>query len=335
MEPLRLDFHGVAVDIQTHVARVREQLRRDFSLFEQRGEIDSYAPVRIEVRVASPDPGRLPRVFPEFVVRGATVYDAGRERWIDYRGAAQALYVRASGRVEIEADTPGLAHELAYLAVLSRVGEKLDAKGMHRVHALGFTLGAGAGLVLGAGGAGKSRLAYELLKREGFGLLSDDTPLVSAAGEAVPFPLRLGFRLRQRLPEVPEKFTRLFHRRHYPSKKLVDADWFAERVGPPSPVKWLFVLRPGAGAPRIEPLGRARVLAALARDLVVGDGVAQMSEYMIELSAAGVRRLSGYARARWRLARRLAALPAFEFRVGADFARNAEALESFLIHLGP
>lgn len=174
--------------------------------------------------------------------------------WVHYDYAAEAGVV--------EGEDLDRVHERLYLTALSRVGEALDRRGLHRVHALGV----GDALILLPPGGGKSTLALRL----DLPLLSEDTPLLDRQGRLHPFPFRLG--LREPHPEG----------RRVGRKWLLQADRWASE-----PVRCRQVL---VGCRGKEPrLGPALAFPYLVRDCVVGYGVPQVAELFLRDYPAKLR----------------------------------------------
>src|SRR5262245_58298627 len=59
--------------------------------------------------------------------------------YIDYFGRGVAVFNRKEQRCVIYGDDHDLVHEIAYLFILSTVGQHLDSRGLHRVHAPGVS----------------------------------------------------------------------------------------------------------------------------------------------------------------------------------------------------
>ena len=328
MTELALDFYGVPVSLAGGPPEVLEDLRRDFEYFFVPGPGDDPIRFTLEQRL----PQRAAQGRPLFRTKDYAVFDRGARRRILYADEACAEYDFAAKCGSIRCPDPERLRELAYLAVLSRVGEELDRRGWHRIHALGFTRGEQGGLLLLPSGAGKSVFALELLRATGLGLASDDTPLLTDDLRLAAFPLRLGFSPATDLSAVPERWLRSMRRLRYGTKRLVDLGFFRERVRGGLPVAWLLIgERPADAAPRLEPISRLRAARALAVHLVVGAGIAQMSEYMLRADLAGARALAGIAISRaltaWRLLRKVQPL---RFVLGCDPKANVAALAAFL-----
>jgi hypothetical protein len=327
MNSLNLDFHGIPVLVESLSEELIEGLRRDFGYFVSPGG-DREPLVILTLDLASPPQEAQPEGPPDFVLRDWRAFDAGSLRRIFYDDGAFAVYDFAERRGRLYCADLGRLHELAYLAVLSRAGELLDGRGLRRAHALGFAAGGRGGLLLLPSGGGKSVLALELVRSTGLGLLSDDSPLVADDLRLKAFPLRWGFLPGQEISGVPEEMVRPFRRKAYGPKKLVDVGFFRDRIVEEADASWLLIGRRHEGPPGIVPAPRLRVFVSLAWWLVVGAGLAQMSEYMLIPTWRG---LGGLLRLAWRRAQtawRLAGKArCFVFRLGPDPAANARALE--------
>ena len=328
-ETLRLDFHGVRADIVCADHALLEEYRRDFSYFGSSS--DGGPRVRLEVRLKPP----FATSFRTWLTwRSARIGHSGGVRRIDYDGRALLEYDLEREEGLLQGEDRGLLHELGYLTVLSRIGERLDDRGLHRVHALGFTYHGRGGLLILPMDGGKSRLGLELLGREGFGFLSDDIPLLNSDTlETTPFPLSLSLR-GDDWHGIPERYSRVFPRRRHGTKMLVDVDYFRDRITTAAPLSWILLgERDGRQAPELSPCSKVRAAAGLFLPMVLGIGTPQILELMLPAPpfAGGALRLASVA---WRraacAARAVARAHCARFRLGDDPRTNADALESFL-----
>jgi hypothetical protein len=312
MPRLNLDFHGTPVRLTAESAGALDELRRDFAAF---GAGDDRAPrVSLELcaRACPPPAGASSWSWRDF---GVKLVPGGR--LIRYDDGCWVRYDDRAREGVIHAENPERLRELAYLAVLSRAGEELDRRGLHRVHALGVSAPSGAGLVLLPSGGGKSSLALELLRRRSLALLSDECPLVAADGIVRPFLLRLALRAGADVSGLPAGSLRPFRRRGCEEKQLLDPAALGAAPAAPAPLRWLLLGSPSTGEPRLEPLTRAGALAALASALVVGVGLPQMAEYMARADFA------------------LAAIAASRLRAAFALAAGARLARFHLGSLGP
>ena len=269
---LRLDLLGVRVGIVCEDDQLLEEYRRDFAYFASSSE--NKPDIRLEVRIAPPAPAPIRTTL---TWRSARIWDSGGSRRVDYEGRASLEYDFAREEVLLRGEDRDLLHELGYLAVLSRAGVRLDLRGLPRVHALGFTYHGRGGLLVLPMNGGKSRLGLELLGRSGFGLLSDDIPLLdSNTLEAAPFPLSLSLR-GEDWRGVPERHLRVFTRRRYGVKRLVDVDYFRDRVGAAAPLSWILLgERDGRLTPQFSSCSKFRAAAGLFLPMVLGIGTPQI-----------------------------------------------------------
>ena len=287
---MRLDFHGARVDIICADSGLLEEYRRDFAYFSSSSGNKPH--IRLEVRLAPPPRASLPT---SLRWRSARIGHSGGVRRVDYEGRALLEYDLTREDGTLYGEDRHLLHELGYLTVLSRVGERLDLQGLHRVHALGFTYQGRGGLLILPMNGGKSRLGLELLRQEGFGILSDDIPLLDASDLSLKaFPLSLSLR-GDDWRGVPEKYLRSFTRRRYGAKRLVDVDYFRDRLGGAAPLTWILLgERDGRKTPKLSPCSKVRAAAGLFLPMILGLGTPQILELMLPAPpfAAGCLRLA-------------------------------------------
>ncbi len=224
-----------------------------------------------------------------------------------------------------------LLHEQTYLMIMSRVGEWLDRRGLHRVHAMGVAHGGRSVLCLMPMGGGKTTLALGLLDHSGFALLSDELPLVSRDGRVHPFPVRIGVSPDTEL-SIPGEFLTHFPRTRRGPKTLIDARYFADRIAKTAEPWILFVGRRIDGPePQITSIGRLAAFRTVWNLGVRVQGIPQVLEYVLraELRAAlaYVRVVFSRVLAFWRLLRRS---ECYELRLGVCPAANASRVAEFV-----
>lgn len=233
---------------------------------------------------------KLPRVFR---TRMCTAYGIWGARFCDY---GQDLKVFVRFRVGVrkiyifgEAEDP--IAEIALITLLSAVGEELDARGLHRIHALAFERDGKNFLMPLRSGFGKSSIAALMLSDSRYRVFSDEIPLLSKTPrgvEIISFPLRVAL-----LPQVAEKLgllrsgMRIFKRRIFPEKILLPIP--DSRVAGSARAQFLI----------LSAQGRLRLIF----EIVLGWGVPQFAEYMIRLD--NLPQLAGIALSRLSMALRL------------------------------
>ena len=318
------DVYGYRFELRSSCRPAFDGLCQDFAFFRS----DARGGERlIELRYEDPQYDSLPAWDATIHTPRNIVYKSGGESFIDYQGRGVARHDRASGGFRVEGLDEDILYEAAYLFLLSQCGEFLDAQGKHRVHALGVTIEGKAVLVLLPMGGGKSTLAYDLLKHSEVKLLSDDSPLVDRAGNLHAYPLRIGL-LPGSEGEVPENQRRVINRMGFGPKISVSYEYFAERVVPGAAPGIVFLgSRSLSKDCRLERVGLAKGLRTLFSDCVVGLGLFQGVEFVLNRRLPELLPLIGVAGSRlwssWRLLRRSRV---YRVRLGRDRKLNAETL---------
>jgi hypothetical protein len=329
------DFHGLGVAVSSEQAALVEEVRRDFSYFEARHHQgcggQTRADVAVTMNLEPPDYAALPSIAASLVTPRNVCFRDGTTTYIDYSGEGLVVLDRPARRCTASALDHDLLHEIAYLFILSTVGEHLDGIGLHRLHALGIAYhGRGIALLLPSGG-GKSTMALELLREPGVQLLGEDTPLVDKRGWLVPMPIRLGARPGQPTG-VPDRHLRTVKRMEFGPKTLIDAEYFRDRFGGPVEPAFMFVGQRSLGTEsEISPLSYRQALHALIKYMVVGLGVYQGIEFLLERGWRDVAGRGGVAASRFRNALRfLARTRPYRFVLGRDTSLNVRTLLTFL-----
>lgn len=322
-------FYGTTLEVTSPVAELVDQVRRDFLYFHvpPRERVDA----RVQLLREPPSYDDLPPVPATVITPRNVCFRDGTKTYIDYFGRALAVRDRRSRELVVRSTDDHLLHEIAYLFFLSTVGEHLDRIGVHRVHALGMSYHDEGVLVLLPSGGGKSTLALELLRRPGFLLLAEDTPLIDRRGRMLPFPLRLGIRADQET-DIPAKHLRTLHRMEFEPKTLIDLDYVAGRIGSPAYPRLTFIGRRHLGdVSRIVPIPRRRALRSLMSNMVVGLGIYQGLEFLLERSTAEIAGKVGMAGSRlYNAMRLLQRTSVFRFDLGRDTKRNTDTLATFI-----
>jgi hypothetical protein len=282
MKSLELNFYGIKVFIECD-SGLADKLSLDFSYFKNDPASVLVDGVTVNI-TASADNGIIPpppaKRF-KFKVHDFAFFDSDGVRHVEYgeRGMGEYDFSQEKGR--LSSRDPGLLHELAYLMILSRVGEILDRHGVHRVHALGGSLNRMGFLVVMPQGGGKTTLGLGLLDIAGFALFSDDAPLVTGSGKIYPFPVRIGVNKKDEI-KVPAGFVGKMERRKFGEKSLIDIEYYKNRIAVPGMCSLiLFAKRGGKNAPTIHRVGALTGFWYLFKPLILGIGVPQVIEYFI------------------------------------------------------
>jgi hypothetical protein len=329
---LHLDVHGLTIGIGGW-PEVVDDLRLDFAWFERRSPAAGAAQLRIAIERRPPDFAGLPDVPTILVTPRNAVYQDGERTVVDYTGRALAILDRRSRTLVVQSEERHLVHEVVYLFTLSQTGEHLDAQGLTRLHALGLVGHEGAVAVLLPSGGGKSTLALRALREPGVRLLSDDSPLLDRRGRAHPFPLRIGIG-REAARALPPDQVRRIERLEYPVKYVVSIDAFRAQIErEPQPLAHIVVARRRLGTnATLRTQSRGAVVGPLFREGVVGLGLAQMIEWVLQRGPRDALGKVGIA------ARRAACCASatsraqtWQLDIGRDDDRNWKALAPLLL----
>jgi hypothetical protein len=327
MKSTAFDFWGVTASVSSESAEIVEDLRRDFSFFEKES---ADADIRLRCELKDPSDVKLPPYEAIRYGKDSITYGRGGLQATDYRGEGLTVYdfKRESG--EVYAKDRARLHELAYLLIMSRVGERLDMRGLHRVHGFALERNGDGFIFLMPEGGGKTTLALRLMRLGGLRLLSDDTPIVDGR-DIFAFPLRIGLSPAD-AEGIPPKWRRDFKRTGRRDKVLVDVGYFGEAVAKRAAAKMIIVgVRTLSDKPMIERVSRLRLLRPLTRDLVFGLGIPQVVEHFLRGTADDIpRKMWIFARRLWCALLLAARCEAYVMRTGTDRDENARALAGIL-----
>lgn len=321
MITLTFQFHGVRVRVRTSSSAVASHFRHDFSYFiaEPRGSVD----LELQHGIGAPKWRKGRRVG-----RAELFKSPPGERRVRYFGSVAIDYRPQKGKARVYAGSSDGAYEGCLSVVLSFVGEWLDRKGIHRIHALGVASETAGALFLAPSGTGKSTLALELLKRSRLRLLSDDTPLVTAEAEMLGFPQRIA--CREKPKGIPKRHLRRFRRARYGEKFVVGAAAFRSRVADRAGVDWVVLTRRD-GTAKFEAIARWRAAWPLAKWLVAGFETPQMWELFLRPSPEDWKAKTEILRSRLRAAWGLMRMARFgALSLGSDAGENVRLVEGLL-----
>ena len=328
------DFYGFIVALKSDHDDVVREVTRDFAWFvvpEDRLDAGRSPDMSVTIVFEAPAYSKLPAVPASVLTPRNVSFRDGDVSYVDYFGRGLAVVDTKRGTCDVFGTDFDLVREIAYLFLLSTVGEYLDSRKLHRIHAMGVNYKGHGILLLLPSGGGKSTMTMELLRHPEFTLLSEDTPLVDRRGRIHPFPLRLGFR-NDGGTEVPEDQRRTLQRMEFDPKTFVDISFFRHRLSESvEPGLILIGERNLGSASSIVPLPKRRALKAMVKYLVVGLGVYQGLEFLLERGLWEMTGKAGVAASRLRNA--LALLwraPSYKFVLGRDTARNSRTLIEFI-----
>ncbi len=324
-----LDIYGYRAEIRSSSEPALSGLAEDFAFFRR----DS-GPVEHVIELLQDDPSydNLPGAAAPTIYTPRNVsYRDGKFTLVDYSGRGLGIHDRESGDFRLYSRDPDLLYEGAYLFLLSQSGEALDARNLHRVHALGVSIEDRAALILLPMGGGKSTLGSQLLRFPEIRLLSDDSPIIDRMGNVYAFPLRLGLLPGSDAP-IPAEQMRTVQRMEFGPKMLVSYSYFANRIRP-NAVPCLVFLgeRSLSQSCQILRAGKRAALRAMFANCVVGLGLFQGLEFVLQRSPKEV-----LAKGRIAFSRLIASLRllrrsrTYRLVLGRDSEENGRVVFEFL-----
>ena len=181
------NFFGEGVVVESPEEEFQNSIEHDFSYFLCS---ETNPSLRVSFTKARPNYDALPEMTCSLATPRNICFSNGHCTYIDYFGLALNSYDRRTNFSRIVTEDLELAHEIAYLTVLSRLSEALERKRLHRIHGLGVEAGGKGTIILLPSGGGKSTMALAILnKNNPFRLISEDSPLLRKDGFLLPFPL--------------------------------------------------------------------------------------------------------------------------------------------------
>jgi len=334
---LRLNVFGIAVEVQCEDDLVLADLRADFAHFEASGSgpggpaVSPLPGLRLGLHLQAPPYESAPWKEASVYTPRNISFREGGLTYIDYSGRALAVFDDAKKSIEIYSFNRDLLYEAAYLFLLSQLGEQLDRRGFHRVHALGFSIHGKAALVLLPMGGGKSTLGTYLLQHPDVKILSDDSPLIDRHGRLWCFPLRIGL-LPGSEGNIPPADLRCIQRMEFGPKLLLRHEFFADRIVESAPPAFIFLGRRSlASECRIVPASRFQALLQLIPNCIVGLGLFQGMEFVFNRGSGALTAKLAVALSRlrncWTLCRQVST---YKLVLGRDLERNAATLIAFM-----
>lgn len=322
------DFYGLTITVKSDNESLIEEIIRDFRYFNT--DIDE-GNVTIEMQLKSPEYQGIPDLPAKFITPRNVCYKDNNRILIDYSGRALSIHDREKNTCTIHGEDFDLVREICYLFILSVTGQYFDKKHLHRIHALGISRGGNSALLMLPSGGGKSTMALHLLSRPGFKLLSDDSPLVTRTGKILAFPLRIGIPPGKESNIDPDS-VRVVKRMEFDPKTVIDINAFRGRLAESAAPSLLLVGQRNLGrVSRIEPLSKLKTFKALVNNMIVGLGLYQGLEFLLEKGSWEIFLKIGMAFSRLRNSLQLLRkVECYRFVTGRDIELNSRCLTEFL-----
>jgi hypothetical protein len=325
------DVYGFRFSVRGSCADVVEGLQQDFAFFAATSES---ADIVIELFPEDPPELELPATDASVYTPRNVVYRAGNRRYVDYHGRALGIQDELTGNFKLYSRDSNLLYEAAYLYLLSQIGQALDRRRLHRIHALGVAIKNRAVLVLLPMGGGKSTLGLHLLKHPEVQILSDDSPFIGRDGRVLAYPLRLGL-LPGSEDLIPQEHRRVISRMEFGPKHLVNYNYFKDRVAASAEPGVVFIgARTLSNDCRIEQVGKTEGLKACFANCIIGVGLFQGLEFVLRTSGWDLLKHTGIGFSRFRNCSRLIRHSCIcRIHLGRDPQINSRTLLEYCLHI--
>ena len=326
-------FYGIGVLVETENMEIAAAAKHNFSYFYSATIAGTN--IKIYYHEWSLPYSSLPVMTSTAATPRNICYKDSDKAYIDYFGKAICVYDVKNNIFDIYTTDNGLANEIIYTTILSRVAELLDKKGMHRIHALGVEYDNKGALILLPCGGGKTSLTLSLLtsRDNNIKLISEDSPLIKN-GMLFPFPLRIGVRTEENLKnDIPEKFLRKTRRIEHESKTTIDIEYFSKHICKnPVPINAILVgIRSTADNAEIKPISKFGVIKHCLMNSVIGVGLYQGMEFIMQNNGKEI--LKRFAILFSRTIANINIIfkaKTFSFIISRDIPKNSDTLRRFL-----
>jgi hypothetical protein len=325
----RFSFYGLGIEVRCRDPLTLRGIQGDYAFFSN----DASAPaVFIEILPEPPDYKNLPSVKAYLYTPRNICYRYKGLSFIDYFGKGLSIIDYHKNTYKVFCADEHLRQEIAFLTILSLIGQYLDAQHLHRVHGLGLEINNKGVFVLLPSGGGKTTLLLELLKNDFIKLLSEDSPLIDTKGRALPFPLRIGVSYEDKPKDIPDEHLHFIQRMEFAPKYTVALDYFKDKISDKTPlVRYILCGRRCLGEESyIKPLSKYGTLKEMINNSVVGVGLYQGIEFLMQRGVFELFKKSGLLFSRFRNAAEVvSAAKTYSFVIGCDRRKNAETFLRF------
>ncbi|HML94131.1 MAG TPA: hypothetical protein PKC29_01745 [Thermodesulfobacteriota bacterium] len=325
-----INIHGLVIECRSGSPDLVRGMVRPFNFFK----VETGRPAVTVTAIESEPPySSFPSLKSSFSTPRNIVFTKGGTKIIDYFGKGVVL-VEGGGRIyTIYGTDPNFLQEAFYLLVLSLLGQYCDEKGILRIHALTFSLNDTAVIFSAQSGGGKSTMAFSVLERSVFKLISDDEALVDGGGRVLPLPLRMGTLDEEKISSIPPEYVYHIDRMEFGGKYFIDIDYWGNKLERRLlEKKILFTAkRLINGNPYIEKMSRFATLNSLMSAAVIGLGLYQGMEFVFNSSPGEIfSRVPVFIRRLYTALKLTATAESYRIFLGRDQSENIKILEEFL-----
>jgi hypothetical protein len=281
MDIFFLKLYGLNIKISCDSDFASENLKKDFELYLGK-DPDLDPDISLMIFKKTPPYDDIPRgIKASLYSMGSICYKANNTHYVDYYGRGLMIYNFEKEEARIYSEDENLLYEKAKLAILSRAGEFLDKKGMHRVHAMGLAKNDMAAICLLPMAAGKTTLALGALRKgKDIKLISDDVCVIDMKGYVSSLVLRVGSR---DIPGyIPAEYITMIERDFYGRKYLIDMGYFKGRIAERSKLRNILIgKRVFQDQTRIRKIAKVKCFTPFIQSGVFGLGLPQVVELFL------------------------------------------------------
>jgi hypothetical protein len=325
-----INIHGLVIECISESPGLVSAMVRPFKFFRT----DSGQPsVTVTAVESEPPYSSFPSVASSFSTPRNIVFTRGDTKIIDYFGKGLVIADDNGRKHTIYGTDPNFLQEAFYLLVLSLLGQYCDEKGILRIHALTFSLNDTAVIFSAQSGGGKSTMAFSVLEKEGFKLISDDEALVDGDGSVLPLPIRMGTLDEARISSIPPEYVYRIDRMEFGGKYFIDIDYWEDRLERRLLKKKILfsVKRLINGNPYIERSSWFDTLKTLMSAAVIGLGLYQGMEFVFNNGPGEIfSRVPVFGRRLYAALKLAATAESYKIFLGRDHAENIKVMEEFL-----
>lgn len=325
-----INIHGLVIECMSESPELVQAMVRPFNFFRT----DSGRPsVTVTAVESEPPYSSFPSASSSFSTPRNIVFTRGDTKIIDYFGKGVVIADDNGRKHTIYGTDPDFLQESFYLLVLSLLGQHCDEKGILRIHALTFSLNDTAVIFSAQSGGGKSTMAFSVLEKEGFRLISDDEALVDSGGSVLPLPIRMGTLDEARISSIPPEYVYRIDRMEFGGKYFIDIDYWEDKLERRLLRKKILfsAKRLINGNPYIEKSSRFETLKSLMSAAVIGLGLYQGMEFVFNNSPGEIfSRVPVFGRRLYAALKLTATAESYKIFLGRDHSENINVLEEFL-----
>jgi hypothetical protein len=278
-----LDLYGLVIHCKAESPELASELIRPFKYFKTD---QGHPEITVIVQKMDPPYETFPSIAASFSTPRNIVYKDKGLKIIDYFGKGLVIQDDSRREYRLYGREKNFLQEVFYLLTLSLLGQFCDRNGMLRIHALALSYHDKAILMTMPQGGGKSTMALAMLQEGEVKYISDDDPLFDRRGCILPFPRPLGVSDNWVIKSFPKEYVYQIDRMEFGIKYFIENDYWKGRLET-KPLKDIYLLsgrRILSGTPSIVRCSKREILSALMGNAVIGIGLYQGLEFIINRS---------------------------------------------------